>query len=342
MKRSQSVAKAETIPASGVKRAEGKRRPPGSGEVDLADVAAFVRVVDAGSFTRAAGGGNLPKSALSRRVSRLERALGVRLLQRTTRSLALTDAGTAYHQRASDALAQLEEARDLAGDSACAPAGVVRISIPVDFGSGPLSRVLTDFARQHPNIHLEVDASNRRVDLVAENFDLAIRAGKLNDSTLVARKLGEAPMILAAAPSYLERKGRPRTVADLAKHDCILFRSVGGSILWTLTGPNGAESVTVRGPVSANDFSFVRAALVNGVGIAMLPSGAASEDIAKGTVEQVLPKYLGPVGPVHLVYPSARFVPMRVVTLRDYLLKNLRVDALDGMSAGGKHAAKAR
>ncbi len=296
-----------------------------AGAFDLADVAAFVRVVESGSFTRAAEKSSLPKSALSRRVSRLELSLGTRLLQRTTRSLSLTDAGSAFFERVSSALSALHEARDIATEKNREPAGTVKITATVDVAAGPLSRALARFSRLHPNIIVEVDATPRLVDLVAEGFDFAIRAGKLRDSSLVARKLGESPNILVASPEYLKEHPAPKKLADLEKHACVLFRASKGATVWKLNGPKGPESVTVRGALSGTDFAFVRAAVLRGAGISLVPVPACIEELIEGRLEQVLPKYLGPSSPIHLVYPSARFVPQRVALLRDYLLENLNV-----------------
>ena len=302
-----------------------RRLTTGLGEVELTDVVAFVRVVDAGSFTRAASGSLWPKSALSRRVARLEHALGVRLLQRTTRSLGLTDAGAAYHSRASAALAQLDEARECATHTTQDPSGVVRITAPVDMGTGPFSKVLADFARRYPKIHVEVDCTGRMVDLVGEGFDLAVRAGRLRDSSLVAKKLGHAPLVVVASPEYLERAGRPKRPADLEQHACVLFRATKGEVVWKLENPRGEEqSVRVRGPLSGTDFTFVRAAALHGAGITLLPALAASADLEAGRLEWLLQSWLGPSSPVHLVYPSSRFIPQRVAVLRDFLAEHLR------------------
>ncbi|NUP05920.1 MAG: LysR family transcriptional regulator [Polyangiaceae bacterium] len=303
------------------------RRDNVAGDIELTDIVAFVRVVDAGSFTRAAAKSPWPKSALSRRVARLEQSLGVRLLQRTTRSLSLTDAGAAYHARASVALAQLNEARDLAAETTLDPSGIVRISSPVDLGTGPFSEVLADFAQRYPKIHVDVDASARFVDLVAEGFDLAVRAGQLRDSSLVARKLGEAPQLLVATPGYLDKHGRPSKLFDLEQHACVLFRANKGESVWKLVDQQGAEhSVRVRGPLSGSDFSFVRAAALRGVGIGLVPLSGIIEDIQAGRLEWVLPELMGPSAPIHLVYPSSRFVPQRVALLRDFLVERLRFD----------------
>lgn len=357
MKNARTVADARTAnrpPAPPPRRSSPRRTQAASelarapisrrsvAEVDLADVVAFVRVVDAGSFTRAAEQSSLPKSALSRRVSRLEGSLGVRLLQRTTRSLSLTDAGAAYHARVSAALGQLNEAKDIASEATQDPAGVVRITAPVDIGAGPLTSSLAKFARLYPKIHVEVDATPRLVDLVGEGFDLAVRAGKLRDSSLVARKLGDSPLLLVATAAYLKERGAPKKLSDLERLDCILLRATKGEATWKLEGPRGEESVRVRGPLSGTDFSFVRAAALRGAGVALIPLPAAIEDLHAGHLEWVLPNYMGAKSPIHLVYPSARFVPHRVAVLRDFLAEHLRFDCPSATMNARVEAARAR
>jgi DNA-binding transcriptional LysR family regulator len=282
--------------------------------VDLNDVVALVQVVDAGSFTAAAAVLGLPKSAVSRRVARLEEALGVRLLQRTTRSLHLTDAGLAYHTRAAAALGALTEAKDVATEATGEPRGTVRLTAPVDMGGAVLASVLAGFSRAFPKVNVDVELTGRLVDLVAEGFDLAIRAGQLRDSSLVARRLAEAHMVLFASPEY-----------DLAKHACVLFRSKQGEAKWTLEGPRGKESVVVRGSITGDDFSFVRSVAAEGGGIALAPVPGTAADFAAGRLVAVLTDHHGPSSPVNLVYPSARFLPQRVAVLRDYLLKNFKI-----------------
>lgn len=311
----------KTVATKNGSNGRGKVRPP----EDLNDVVALVRVVEAGSFTGAAAQLGLPKSAVSRRVARLEEALGVRLLQRTTRSLHLTDAGVAYHARAAGALAALGEARDVATEATGEPRGTVRLTAPSDLGGGVVAEVLARFGREYPKVCVDVELTGRLVDLVAEGFDLAIRAGQLRDSSLVARRLGEAHQVLVASPEYIKRRGAPKTVAELAKHECILWRSRQGEAKWTLEGPRGAETVVVRGSLAGDDFTFVRAVAAQGGGIGLVPVPGTVPDFESGRLVPVLPEFHGPSSPVHLVYPSARFLPQRVAVLRDFLIQNFRI-----------------
>jgi len=208
--------------------------------IDLNRVRLFTRVVDAGSFTAAARAAGLPKSSISRAVAALERDLGVRLIQRTTRRVQVTEAGRTYYESVSRALSGIDEATEAVADLTDIPRGTVRLTAPADMGDRLLAPALTRFASRYPEVHLEVSLAQRVVDLVHEGFDLAVRIGKLTDSRLVARPLGPVRAGVFASPRYLKRRGRPRSVAELASHECLLFRSPAGGAVWELVGPAGA------------------------------------------------------------------------------------------------------
>jgi len=291
--------------------------------MDLNLIAAFVQVAGAGSFTGAAKALGLPKSSVSRSVAALEAELGVRLIQRTTRKLHLTDAGSQYLARAQAALAELHEATAAVGELGDEPRGTVRLSAPFDLAE-PLAEALRLFAKKCPRVHVDVSLSGRRVDLIAEGFDFALRAGVLEDSTLVARKVGETQGALFAAPAYLRRRGRPRTFAELAKHDCVLYRAPLGRTTWRFQGPRGEESVEVVGRITSDEMWFVTRAAVAGMGIAMLPSSPAGETLVGADLVRVLPDYVMSGTGLHLVFPSSRFLPARVALLRDFLIEHLK------------------
>jgi len=293
------------------------------GTIDLNDVAAFVQVVTAASFTQAARQLGLPKSAVSRRVARLEDALGARLLQRTTRRLHLTDAGTHYYREATEALAALDDAKEAVGELQAEPRGTVRITAPGDFHDH-LEEPLSEFAERYPKVYVEVVLTGRRVDLVGEGFDLALRAGHLLDSSLRVRRLGTTPLVTMAAPAYLERHGTPQRPEELANHTCVLFRSENGQSRWQLSGPDGERAVTVRGPVGSDDFALIRDLAKRGVGIALVPLHSCLADITANELERVLPAWSGPAGALFLVYPPSPQVPQRVVLLREHLYERLR------------------
>jgi DNA-binding transcriptional LysR family regulator len=296
-----------------------------NGTIDLNRVAALIDVVEARSFTAAAKARGVPKSSLSRAVTRLEQELGVVLLQRTTRKLALTEEGRSYVARAREALALLSEAREAILESDHEPRGSVRLSSVPDPNGRLLAGPLLRFLEKYPRIQLEVSLSPRFVDLVEEGFDLAVRAsGKLNDSSLVVRRVGGTPQRMVAAPSYLQRRGLPKRLQDIAQHDCILFRAARGTQRWTLTSKAGPESVEVRGPLNIDDFPFVLQMCLAGAGIALVPRMLSEEHVVAGALVPVLPAYQMQAGSVYLVYPAARHLPRRVALLRDHHVEELQ------------------
>lgn len=292
--------------------------------MDLNRVAAFVRVVTDGSFTAAAKAMGLPKSSVSRSVAQLEQDLGVRLLHRTTRKIALTDAGAAFFERVSRALGDIDEATSAASDMQAALRGTVRVTAPVDFAAAVLAPIVARFVRQHPTIHVELSLTGRVVDLVGEGFDLAVRAGPLRDSSLVVRRVGVLESALFATSRYLERKGIPRRVEDLAEHDHVLFRASGGKQEATLEGAGGeSRAVVLSGPVSCDDLSFAKRAVLAHAGIGLLPRFLCAREEGVGKLVRVLPEWTVGGAVLHVVYPTVRFVPQRVVVFREHVLAEL-------------------
>lgn len=287
-------------------------------------VATFVSVVEAESFTAAAQVLGLPKSSVSRNVARLEQDLGVRLLQRTTRRLHLTDAGSAFYHKARGALSTLEEAALAAADHGTEARGTVRLTAPVDLGEF-LAEPIARFLCQHPQIQVDLVLTARLVDLVREGFDLALRASRLlKDSSLVARKIGSFSDGLYAAPAYLKRRGTPATLAELERHECLLFRVRGHRSTWTFRGPRGDEQVAVHGSITVDDMSFILHAVEAGAGIASLPHVLAARLLAAKRLVRVLPEYSQSNADLSLVLPSGRHIPARVALLRDYLIESLK------------------
>ena len=294
--------------------------------MDLNHVAVFVRVVELSSFTAAATQLGLPKSSVSRTVTRLEEQLGVRLLQRTTRTLHLTEAGQAYYERARLALTNLAEAASAASDMSGVPRGVVRVTAPVDLGMLNLANIVARFVLAYPGVHVDIAFTSRRVDLVAEGFDLAIRAGKLTDSTLVARKVGSSTLGLFASASYLERRGEPKTLAEHALHDCVLMHAKNGQADWRLSGLHGEESVTVRGPLNVDDLLFVQQGIDEGVGIGMLPvwkPKRCPERRRNPEPIRILPDYAQLGAGLYVVSPPTRYQPASVAVFREFLITEL-------------------
>jgi DNA-binding transcriptional LysR family regulator len=291
----------------------------------LDEIAAFVHVVKAGSFTAAARQRGVPKSTLSRAVTRLEEAMRARLLRRSSRSIALTDAGRAFYDRTAPHIAGLADAAETALGGEDQPQGLLRITAPVDAGEAFLADLLVRFAARYPLIQVEVDLSSRRVNLVEEGFDVALRAaGKMNDATLVAKRIASTEVQLFASPAYLARRGHPATPEDLAGHDCVLFRPFDGRSEWVLEGPGGPRKVEVSGRIAGTDFAFNRALLRTGAGIGMLPAFSAARDLAEGNLARVLPGWSRPAGTIYVVYPVAKHVPRKVAAFRDFVLENAK------------------
>ncbi|HEY8427667.1 MAG TPA: LysR family transcriptional regulator [Sandaracinaceae bacterium] len=286
---------------------------------------AFVEVVRQGSFTAAAARLGIPKSSVSRRVSRLERELGVALLVRTTRRLRLTEAGADLYEEASSALRRLDEAARALAERQGTPRGLLRVTAPVDLGHDFMGRLVASFVERYPSVRVEVSLTNRIVDLVGEGFDCAIRAGGVGDSAaLVARRLGGSELGLFAASRYIERRGMPERVQDLARHDCVVFRAHGNTRTWRLRGPRGEESVEVRGVVGTDDFTFVRAVVRAGAGIGLMPLACTDPCRDVSELVRVLPDYSVAAGVAYFVYPRARHVPAKVTAFREHVVEAFR------------------
>jgi DNA-binding transcriptional LysR family regulator len=267
--------------------------------LDLNDIVVFARVVEAGSFTAAARLLGMPKTTVSRRIAALEREVGVRLVQRTTRSLNMTDAGRLYYERSSQALRTIEDANLRLAEARAEPSGTIRISAPVGFGGHFLISAVFDFLAAYPKTKVELHLTDDTLNLVGNRIDLAFRTGILPDSTLIARKLGSTHRILCASPDYLARRGVPVASADLARHHCVIAGPSTGSAHWVLDGPRGQETVAVSGRF---------AAAIAGYGIAQLPYQAAEASVRDGRLRRVLDDYTTPVGGLYAVYPSSRHV----------------------------------
>jgi DNA-binding transcriptional LysR family regulator len=263
-----------------------------------------VKVVENGGFTRAAETLGLPPSSVSRSVAKLEEDLGITLLERTTRKVALTDAGRAYFERARDALAGLEEANALALDAAREVHGLVRVAVPLDFAA-KLGSLFAQFAHTYPRIRLEVTFTNSGAELVGDVVDLALAIGKLPDSSLVARRLGNSVNQLYAAPSYLAERGTPRVLSDLAKHDGVVMRAIAGEARWELLGPKGVEHADIPARLVGDHIQFF-----------------AEPHVAAGALKLLLPRYSAEA-PLHVLTHASRHLPRRVALVRDFLADGL-------------------
>lgn len=286
----------------------------------FAAMEAFVAVVEAGSFVRASERLGLSTTSVSRTVAALEAHLNVRLLHRTTRRISLTDAGRTFYQHATDLLDDLAEAEAAVSAESQAASGVLRVSAPVSFGALHLAPLLARFHREQPNVALDLSLNDRVVDLVEGGHDLAVRiSNQLPASTLVARALASAQLVVCAAPAYLERYGAPAAPEELSQHQCLLYSYTEPANLWTFSGPGGAKQVAVSGFLTANNGDVLRVAALAGEGIVIQPSFIVGDDLLSGRLVPLLEDYPLPPLTIYAVYPSRRHLPARVRAFVDFL-----------------------
>ncbi len=283
-------------------------------------ITAFARVVESGSFVRAAERMGMSVSAISRQVADLEGHLAARLLNRTTRRLSLTESGRAYYERCVQLLADLEEADDAVSSASVAPRGTLRLTAPTSFGSGYLASAIADFREQHPQLRFDVELSDRAVDLVDEGFDLAVRIGEIGSQLLIGRKIGQSQLVCCASPSYVERNPALDAPADLASHRCLTYAYSSIGSQWRFTGAAGiAQEVRVSGPVQANNGGMLAALAVAGVGIILEPDFIVAADVRAGRLVRLLPGYSAPSMAIHVAYPSRRHLSAKVRAFVDFL-----------------------
>jgi DNA-binding transcriptional LysR family regulator len=295
-----------------------------SAAMALQDMALFVEVARALSFTRASEASGIPIATLSRRIASLEKRVGVRLFERTTRRLVLTEPGKRYLVRCEHIVQEAHIAHEVLKDAAELPAGHLRISMPVEFGLIHVAPVLDDFAKTYPEITMDLELSSRPVNFVDENIDVSIRLGDVRDPSLVARRLGSAARLLYASPSYLARRGEPRHPADLAEHDCILQSYMARVTTWSLVSGESTIDVGVQGRFSTNNVSMTLRLAERGYGIAALSPAVARPAYDAGAIRRVLDGWSFPAMPVHAVMTS-RLIPARVRAFVDFLASRLAV-----------------
>ncbi len=270
----------------------------------LDDMALFVEVARAASFTRASARLGMPGATLSRRIAAMEKRLGVRLFDRTTRRVELTDAARRYLERCAHLVDEACLAEEALRESASVSTGHLRVSMPVDLGIFWVGPLLPEFARQHPGVTLDVDLSSRTVDLVGEHVDVALRLGAVKGECLVIRRLGAVKQALFAAPAYLERRGRPGHPSDLAEHDCLHLGTAARAMRWRLLDGKQTCDVTVCGRIALNSIGLMRMLAERGMGIAMLSPVLARESVFTGRLVPVLPAFTAPGLPLHAVMSS--------------------------------------
>ncbi len=286
----------------------------------FADLEAFTAVVESGTFSAAGERLGIAKSVVSRRISLLERRLGSRLMNRTTRRLALTDAGRHFYQRAVQILADLDDAEQSVTQETAELRGSIKLAAPLSFGLLHLSSAIADFLAEHPAIELNLDLNDRNINLVEDGFDMAVRIGDLKDSTLVARRLGTVRHVNCASPAYLQQHGEPMHPDELHQHIGLQYSNVTYKQQWCYVTPEGK---TVYGQpqirIRSNNGDALAAAAVAGLGIVGGPTFILGSYIKENSLQVMLKDYQRPVSGIHAVYPPGRLIPKRVQVLSDFL-----------------------
>ena len=286
----------------------------------LTDIVVFVRVVDDGSFTRAAERLKLSRSVVSKYVTRLEGRLGARLLNRTTRRLSLTEAGRIFYERSRRGLQDIEEAEAEVSRLQEKPRGVLRINSPMSFGILHIAPALPEFLAQHPEVSVEMNLDDRVVDVIEEGFDVSIRIAEMPDSSLIARRLAACRHVIVAAPAYLEKHGTPRTPEDLRDHNIISFSYQTSAYDWHFISPDNKQvSVPVSGSMQANNSLALREALLRGVGITRTPTFVVGKDVQDGHLLSILGNYRTLEVSIYLVYPQRRHLSPKVRAFVDFM-----------------------
>ncbi len=286
----------------------------------LDGVAVFVGVINTGSFTAAAQALGHSTSYVSKEITRLEKRLGSRLLNRTTRTISLTDAGRAYFERCSQIVIDAENAERSIGQLQDKPRGLLRVNAPVSFSSAYLLDYLAEFMNSFPEITLEIEFNDRMIDVVAEGYDVVIRAGNIQDSNLVARKFTTSKSVVVASPDYLKKNGRPLLASELEQHACLAYSLLPNPTLWNFVKDNSHTAVNINARLMANNAGLEVAMAVNGVGIGRLPLFCCEKEIAKGELEIILEDYEQPEIGVYAVYPHRQYLTARVRAFVDFIV----------------------
>lgn len=287
----------------------------------------FCAAAEKGGFSAAAAVAGVTPAAVSRTIGRLEERLGVRLFLRTTRQIRLTEAGQAYYEQCRQALTQLAEAEREVSGQQISPSGLLRISAPTTYGHYRLLPLLPEFRQRFPDIRVEVNVSNRNIDFAAEGYDLAVRVRAPSDSTLIARHLEDADLVVVAAPDYLRRHGVPGALQDLRSHDCVQFElpSSGRTIPWLFSQEGVPVELPTEGGFSCSDDVLAGVTLArHGAGIFQAYRFVVEEDLRQGRLVELLKPFGGRSRPYNLLYPHQRFVPLRVRTFVAFLLDTVR------------------
>lgn len=294
---------------------------------------AFTTVAEAGQFAAASERLGLSRAMASKQVMDLEAHLGVRLLNRTTRKVSLTEQGSAYLERCRDVLLSIEEAEREVTSQASEPIGRLQVSAPMAFGASHVAPEVAKFAALHPRVSIELTLNDRMVDLVDEGYDLAIRIGRLADSSLIAKRISEMQLVCCASPHYFERRSRPREPEDLSRHECILYSYASTGATWTFPTSRGSSTVKVSGRVTCNNGEAICQMAIRGLGVILQPDFIVDAHLASGALERQLPEHPPePVG-IYAIHQSRKHVPARVRSFIEHLtsaFSNTATLELDG------------
>ncbi|MBK4715615.1 MULTISPECIES: LysR family transcriptional regulator [Tenebrionibacter/Tenebrionicola group] len=285
---------------------------------NFATIPFFIAVVETGSFSAAAKKLSITKSAVSKRISQFEDDLGIRLLNRTTRKLSLTEAGVKYYEYVRAASQLAKEGEDAISRMQDRAQGLLRISVPMVFGRLHIAPLMPKFLQENPQIEVHMSMDDRMVDLVGEGFDMGIRIGQLSDSSLIARPLSPCSSVLCASPDYLRQHGEPKTLEDLQHHNCLFYSYFRGGAAWSFTGPGGLERFIPRGNYQVNNSEVLYEALLAGMGICQMPKFIIGPALADGRLVPLLPDYHLPLHNVYAVYPQRRFMPEKMRLLLEF------------------------
>ncbi len=287
--------------------------------LDLNEIAVFTTVASKKSLTAAGRALGLPKSTISRKLAALEERIGTRLLERKPKHVRLTEAGTLLYDRCAGVVASVNDAIADVAHHSSEPRGLLRVSVGIDIGVSVFGPLVQDFLHQHPEVSVDLNLTDRPVDVIAEGFDLAVRIGDVRDPNLIVKRLGRGHGVVCASPSYLAQRGEPEDLADLARHTCIVFSAPPHGAAWRFNGPAGEQTVQLKPRLLVNSLAIARNAAVAGLGIARLPRYVCEPDLAEGRLRRVLVPFTNDVRPINAVLPSNRHMSAKVKAFLEFL-----------------------
>lgn len=293
---------------------------------DISAIPVFTAVIETGSFSKAAGKLGVTKSSVSKRISGLEAQLGVKLLHRTTRKLSLTEAGERYFEYAVQALRAATEAENAATQYQKIPKGKLKISVPMSFGVLHIAPLIPVFLATYPEIQIQMQMNDNWTDLISDGFDIALRAGDLPDSSLIARKLAPLHSVLCASPTYIEKHGRPKKPQDLTDHNCVLYAYHTVRHEWVFAKNGEEETIQISGNFQVDNSEALCKSLTQGLGIGRIPTFIAGEEIEKGNLAPLLNDYKMPFKTLYAAFPEKQFLPEKIRVFLDFLSDNLGGD----------------